>query len=368
MKARILLLLLAIATPLSLMAAEPIVIGYAGPQSGDLAPYGIPPKDTILQAAEDLNKKGGILGRKIKIVYQDDVCKPEMAINVAAKLVDQKAVAVIGHICSGATNAALSVYKSAGIPVISPSATLPELTLEGKNPNFFRTIPHDAKQAITIANFVSNKLKAKRVAIVHDKGEYGKGLATYSQAELKNRNIKILLFEGVTPGAVDYSALIRKLKRAKPDVIVFGGYHPEASKIVSQARKKRLKAHFIAGDGVKDPSFLKIGGKFIEGFYASSPSDISNTRITQKLTQQLKAKDQVYGNFGLQAHAAFMALAQAIKQAKSTDAKKVTQALHQVELETTLGLISFDKNGDVQGSGFSVYQVQRGKFQAVDSQ
>ena len=258
-----------------LFASEPIRIGVAGPLSGDLAPYGIPAKNAVVLAAEQLNAKGGVNGRKVEIIAVDDVCKPEAATNVASKLIYEKVVAVIGHICSGATKAAMPAYREAKVPVISPSATSPELTLEGSNPYFFRTIPHDAAQAIIQADFIVGYLKAKRVAVIHDKGDYGKGLATLVKAELERRNIKVVLFEGVTPGAVDYSAMVRKIKRSKPDVVAFGGYHPEGSKIVTQARKKRIKAHFISGDGLKDPSFIKIGRKYVEGYYVSSPADIS---------------------------------------------------------------------------------------------
>ncbi len=343
----------------------PIIIGVAGAHSGDLAPYGLPPKHTVTLAAEELNKAGGVLGRQIKIVAQDDVCKPGIATDVASKLLSQGVIAVIGHICSGATNAALSVYRGARIPVISPSATSPELTLEGRNPYFFRTIPHDAAQAITQAEFIVTHLKAKRVVVVHDKGDYGKGLGTLVKKELEAKGVEILLFEGVTPGAVDYSALIRKIAQANPDVVAFGGYHPEGSKIVTQARKRDIKAAFISGDGLKDPSFIKIGGKFVEGYYVTSPADISTLAMTKKVNGQLKAKGWEAGNFGLQAHAAFTALIKAIETSNSTKPDDIKKALMQNKVATTLGEISFDKNGDIVGSGFSVYQVENSKFKQL---
>lgn len=352
--------------PCVLLAAEPIRIGVAGSFSGDLAPYGLPAKHAVQLAADDLNKAGGLLGRPVEVIAQDDGCKPETATNVAAKLIDQKVVAVIGHICSGATNAALSVYKDAQMPVISPSATLPSLTLEGKNPYFFRTIPHDAIQAILQADFIAKHLKAQTAVVIHDKGDYGKGLATLVKAELEARGVKVLLFEGVTPGAVDYSALIRKIAQAKPRVIAYGGYHPEASKIATQAKKKGITTPFVSGDGVKDPSFLKIGGKFVEGYYVTSPKDISSNPITLQVTLALKARGQEPGNFGLQAHAAFTALTAAIAAQKSTSPAAIQQGLQTQQVETTLGKISFDAHGDVQGSGFSVYQVRQGQFVGVE--
>ncbi|OGG94262.1 MAG: branched chain amino acid ABC transporter substrate-binding protein [Candidatus Lambdaproteobacteria bacterium RIFOXYD2_FULL_50_16] len=343
-------------------AGEPLKIGVAGSHSGDLAPYGLPAKHAVELAVSELNQKGGLLGRAVELIALDDVCKPETATNVASKMVSEKVVAVIGHICSSATKAALSIYREANILVISPSATSPELTLEHQNPLFFRTIPHDARQAILQAQFAVEALKVKTAAVVHDKGDYGKGLALLVEQELRARGVEVLLVEGVTPGAQDYSALIRKIGRANPDLIAYGGYHPEASKIVAQARKKGIKSLFISGDGIKDPSFLKIGRQHAEGYYATSPSDLSLHPLNQKVTDQLKAKGQVPGNFGLQAHAAFSALAHAIEEAKSTDPQKIKAELLRLTTQTTLGPISFDANGDLTGAGFAVYQVQKGEF------
>jgi branched-chain amino acid transport system substrate-binding protein len=345
---------------------KPIKIGVAGPHSGDLAPYGIPPKHAVALAAEKLNAAGGLLGRKVEIIAEDDVCKPEVATNVATKLVSEGVVAVIGHVCSGATIAALSVYRDNKIPVISPSATNPDITMSGQNPLFFRTIPHDAAQAVLQAKFINEYLKAKTVAVIHDKGDYGKGLATLVKENLEKAGINIVLFEGITPGAVDYSALVRKIKAANPDVVAFGGYHPEGSKIVTQSRKKGIKSHFISGDGLKDPSFIKIGGKYAEGYFVSSPSDISNIPATIEVTAALKEKGQQPGNFGLQAHAGFTAIVHAIEKTKSTDPDKLAAALRSDSVSTTLGKISFDERGDVVGSGFAIYKVMDGKFVEIN--
>ncbi|MDT8448069.1 MAG: branched-chain amino acid ABC transporter substrate-binding protein [bacterium] len=350
---------------LSLAALEvqaDLKIGVAGAHSGDLAPYGIPARDALALAAEKLNAAGGLLGQKVQLVVLDDVCKPGVAADVANKMVAERVVAVIGHICSGATKAALPIYQAAKIPVISPSATSPELTLEGRYPLFFRSIPHDAKQAMVQADFIVQKLKAKTAVIVHDKGDYGKALALLVEQELKKRGVKILMVEGVTPGAVNYSALVRKIGREAPDVVAFGGYHPEATKIVTQARKRRIKSAFISGDGVKDPSFIKIGRHYVEGYYATSPADISGLPQTQQVNQELADRGQSSGNFGLQAHAAFTALVQAIKRAGSTDPEAIKKQLHAQTVDTVLGKIHFDPQGDIVGAGISLYQVKDAQF------
>ena len=147
-------------------AAETIKIGIAGSHSGDLASYGLPTVKAAELVVKDVNAKGGLLGRKVELIIEDEACKPELATNAATKLVSGKVVAVIGHICSGATKAALRTYKDANIITISPSATSPELTLSGQYPNFFRTIAPDDAQAKLVTDFALKTLKLKKIAVI----------------------------------------------------------------------------------------------------------------------------------------------------------------------------------------------------------
>ncbi|MGD9949552.1 MAG: branched-chain amino acid ABC transporter substrate-binding protein, partial [Desulfobulbus sp.] len=158
------------------LADAPIKIGVAGAHSGDLASYGLPTLKAAQLIVKDINSQGGINGNPIELLIEDDACKPEIAINTATKLVSSGVQAVIGHICSDATKAALPIYRDAKVIVISPSATTPDLTQSGDYPNFYRTIGSDAVQARYMVDFTLDTLKAKKIAIIHDKGDYGKGL------------------------------------------------------------------------------------------------------------------------------------------------------------------------------------------------
>ena len=169
------------ASPGSPFAADAIKLGVAGAHSGDLASYGLPTVKAAELVVNAINAKGGVLGRQVELLVEDDVCKPEVATNTAAKLVSQNVNAVIGHICSGATKAALGIYKDAKIIVISPSATNPDLTQSGQYPNFYRTIASDDTQARLEVDFAIGKLKVKKIAVLHDKGDYGKGLAEFAK-------------------------------------------------------------------------------------------------------------------------------------------------------------------------------------------
>jgi branched-chain amino acid transport system substrate-binding protein len=345
-------------------AADTIKIGIAGAHSGDLASYGLPTVKAAQLAIKDINAQGGIIGRKVELVTEDDACKPEMATNAATKLVSAKVDAVIGHICSGATKAALRTYKDARIVVISPSATSPDLTLSGQYPNFFRTIAPDDTQAKLVADFALQTLKFTKLAIIHDKGDYGKGFAEYARRFIENSGkAKIVLYEGVTPGAVDYSAIVQKIKYAQADAVIYGGYHPEAASIVQQMRKKGMKTAFISDDGVKDQTFIKVAASYAEGVYASGPKDTTKNPLAQAAIAEHK---KVYGTepgaFYLNAYAAVQAILNAMSKAKSTEYDAVTKALRTYQTDTPLGKIKFNKEGDAIGVGFSMYQVRKGVY------
>lgn len=348
--------------------ARPIKIGVAGAHSGDLASYGIPTVKAAELIIKRKNAEGGINGRQIELLVEDDACKPEFATNAATKLVDDGAVAVVGHICSGATKAALGIYKDSGIVTISPSATTPELTQGGDYPNFFRTIASDDVQARLQVEFAVDTLGLKKIAVIHDKGDYGKGLAEYVREFLEEReDVEVVLFEGVTPGGLDYSSIVQKVVEAGADSVIFGGYHPEASKIVSQMKKKEVDIPFISDDGVKDDTFIKVAGEYAEGVYATGPKDTSKNPLTIQAIEELKKEfGEEPGAFFLNAYTAVLALVNAIEKSGSTNYDKIVTALRSEPVDTPFGEIKFDENGDAIGVGFSVYQVKNGVYVQVN--
>jgi branched-chain amino acid transport system substrate-binding protein len=274
---------------------------------------------------------------------------------------------VLGHICSGATKATLGLYHDAKIIVMSPSATNPELTQSGQYPNFYRTIASDDEQARLEVDFAVKTLKLKKIAILHDKGDYGKGLAEFARKFLELMpQAKVVLYEGVTPGALDYSAVVQKIRRAGADGVIYGGYHPEAALIVSQMRKKNMSTFFISGDGVKDETFLKVAGKYAEGVYASGARDVSkNPLAVAAVETHKKAYGAEPGAFFLNAYAATLALLNGMEKAGSIDYVKIGKALKANYVETPLGKIRFNDKGDAIGVGFSMYQVRKASFVEV---
>ncbi len=345
-------------------AADTIKLGVAGPHSGDLAPYGIPAMKAAQLVVKKINAKGGVLGKQVELLIQDDQCKPEIATNTATKLVTDGADVVLGHICSGATKAALGIYKDAKIPVMSPSATNPPLTQSGEYPNFFRTIASDDMQAKMAVDFAINKLGVKKIAIIHDKGDYGKGFAEFAKKFVdESGKAEVVLFEGITPGAINYDSIVGKIRRDKAEALIFGGYHPEASKLVTSMKRKRLKTVFLSDDGVKDDSFLKVAGAAANGAYVTGPRDLSSIPLNAAATAEFKAEYGAEpGAFFQEGYSAALALLNAIEKAGSTDYDAVTHALRTEYVDTPVGRIKFDSKGDAEGVGFSVYKVENGKF------
>ena len=343
---------------------DTIRFGVAGAHSGDLASYGLPTVNAAQIVAEVYNERGGINGRQIQLFIEDDVCQPEVAANTAAKLVGDRVVGVIGHICSGATLTALGTYLESGIVAISPSATTPTLTQSGDYPNFFRTIASDDAQAQMQVAFALDQLGARRIVVLHDRGDYGRGLAEFARDAINaDGRGQVLLFDGVTPGAVDYSAIINRIEATNADAIIYGGYHPEASRIVGQMRDRGMDTEFISGDGVKDDTFIQTAGPASEGVYATSPMDTTANPLAVEAIQRHRDKfGEEPGPFYLNAYAAAIALFNAIEKAGSTDMEAIRTALQSEFVDTPLGALRFDSRGDAEGVGFAMYQVQDGAY------
>ncbi len=345
-------------------ASETVKLGVAGAHSGDLASYGIPSVRAAELVVKEINSKGGVLGREVQLLVEDDVCKPEVATNTATRLISQGVHVVLGHICSGATKSALGIYNDSKIVTMSPSATNPDLTQSGRYPYFFRTIASDDAQARLETDFALDVLKLKKIAVIHDKGDYGKGIAEFAKRFLEESGrAEVVLYEGVTPGAMDYSAIVQKIKRFKAEAVIYGGYHPEAAKIIKQMRKKRMKTIFISDDGVKDDTFIKVAGKNAEGVYATGPKDVSANPMAVAANEAHKKEYGAEpGAFFLNAYSATLALLNAVEKAGKTDYNAVSHALRTEYVDTPLGKIRFDERGDTIGIGFSMYQVQNGAY------
>ncbi|MDL2290974.1 branched-chain amino acid ABC transporter substrate-binding protein [Desulfovibrio sp. OttesenSCG-928-F20] len=357
-----------LSAPLSGLAADTIKLGIAGAHTGDLAGYGMPALNAAKLVVDKINAAGGINGKMVEILQQDDQCKPELSTNAATKLIAEGAEIVMGHTCSGANKAALPMYEDKKIVSISPSSTNPELTQGGQFPHFFRTIASDDAQARLAADFAVQALEAKKIAILHDKGDYGKTYSEFVKQFIeKDGKAQVVFFEGITPGAVDYSSAVQKIGRSGADTLIFGGYYPEASKLITSIRARKMTINFVSEDGVKTDAFLKLAGKDGEGVYASSSYDYSQNAINK---EAIEAHKKTFGadpgQFFETAYSATLALLKAVEKAGTTEAAAVIEALRTHDVETPVGKIRFDERGDCIGAGFAMYKVVDGKY--VDQQ
>lgn len=252
---------------LSTHALADVVIGVAGPHTGANASFGEQYWRGASQAAEDINAAGGINGEKIKLVKADDACEPKQAVAVANRLVDQdKAIAVVGHFCSSSTIPASEVYDEAGIIAITPGSTNPQVTERGLS-GMFRMCGRDDQQGVVAGDYIVKVLKAKKVAVIHDKDTYGQGLADATRAQLNKLGVKEVLYEGLTRGEKDFNALVTKIRASGAEVVYFGGLHPEAGPLVRQMREQGLTARFMSDDGVVTDELATTAGgpQYVKG-------------------------------------------------------------------------------------------------------
>ena len=346
-------------------ARADITIGVAGPLSGSEAAFGEQFRRGAMKAIEDINAKGGVLGQKLALTMGDDACDPKQAEAVANEMASKKVPFVAGHFCSGSSIPASEVYAETGILQISPASTNPKFT-ERKLPNVFRTCGRDDQQGVIAAEFIARHMKGKVVAIVHDKSAYGKGLADQTRDALGKAGIKEAVYEAVSAGEKDYSALVTKLKAAKVDLLYFGGYKTEAGLIVRQLRDQGMQTRLMGGDALVTEEYWAITGAAGEGTMMTFSPDPRKNPANAELVQYYRAQKYEPEAYTLYTYGTIQAWAQAAEKAKSTDWKKVAAVLKAEKFDTAIGQIGFDAKGDVAAPGYVMYVWKGGKYDYAD--
>ena len=345
----------------ALAARADINIAVNGPMTGGEAAFGDQMKRGAEMAVADINAKGGVMGQKLKLFIGDDACDPKQAVAVANKAVSDKVVFVAGHFCSSSSIPASDVYNEAGIVQISPASTNPMLTEKGLW-NVFRTCGRDDQQGFVAGNFIADKLKGKKVAILHDKTAYGKGLADETKKQLNKRGVTEAMYEAYNKGDKDFKALVSKMQGAKIEVVYVGGYHSEAGLIIRQANDQGYKPQLVSGDALVTDEFWKITGPAGEGTLMTFSPDPRRNKEAAGVVAAFKKANYDPEGYTLYTYAAVQAWANAVTQAKSTDGKKVAAALKAGRHNTVLGSIGFDKKGDVTGADYVFYRWKAGKY------
>ena len=345
--------------------AQNIPIAVVGPITGSNAALGEQMKRGAEMAVADINAKGGVLGKKLDLIEQDDACDPKQAVAAANSVVGKKVVFVAGHYCSSSSIPASAVYNEAGVLQMTPASTNPALTddaaKKGWN-NVFRSCGRDDVQGGVAGKYLADHYKGRNVAIVHDKTAYGKGIADETMKAMNKAGLKETMYEAITQGDKDFTALISKMKQAKIDVIYFGGYQTEGGLIVRQARDQGLKTQFIGADALVTEEFWKITGPAGEGTLMTFPPDPRNVPAAKAVVDKFKAQGYDPEGYTLYTYAAIQAFAAAADKAKSLKVDDLSKALKSMTVDTVIGPLSWDKKGDVTNPQYVFYIWKNGTY------
>ncbi|PIE82771.1 MAG: leucine ABC transporter subunit substrate-binding protein LivK [Candidatus Contendobacter odensis] len=337
-------------------AKDTIKIAIAGPITGPVAQYGNMQMVGAKMAVKRINAAGGVNGKQLEAVLMDDVCEPKQAVAIANQVINDGIKYVVGHLCSGSTQPAARLYDEEGILMITPASTNPAITQKGYTA-VFRTIGTDDQQGPTAGRYIASTIKPKRIAIIHDKQQYGQGIAKEVKKTLENKGTKVAMFEGVTKGQTDFSALCTKMKSEKIDFVYYGGYHPELGLILRQCREQGFDARFMGPEGVGNKDISAIAGPASEGLLVTLPADFSADPANAGLVKAFKDdKQDPNGPFIMPSYSAVQIIADAIKGTKAEDPKKLAAYIRKNSFDTPIGKVAFKQNGDLKEFEFVIFE------------
>ena len=330
-----------------------IKVGITGPFTGAYADPGTAIRNAGELAIADINAAGGINGRMLQGVPEDDACDAQQGTQAAEKLLTQGIIAIVGGYCSGASIPESDIlHRTGDLPFITAASSNPKFTEQGYD-NVFRMVSRDDAEAPADVSFMKDWLKASKIAILHDNTTYAKGLADSAKTAAAASGVTVTYFDAITPGQKDYSSALTRVGTTHPDVLFYTGYYPEfgllAKEYVSLAPSFKLNG--VSAD--VDPSVIKVAGTAL-----NNPGITINTLPTTEFihntqndtfTQKYQQKyGRAPGDYSSYEYDGMTALAQALKDdGGKTDAKSLNAALHAVSISSgTTGSIKFDSKGD----------------------
>jgi branched-chain amino acid transport system substrate-binding protein len=348
--------------------ADDVTIAVAGPMTGDEAVGGEQLKHGADQAVKDLNAKGGVMGKMIKLDVEDDQCDPKQAVAVANKIASSGIKFVDGHYCSGSSIPASAVYHDEGIVQITPGSTNPKFTVDAAAKgwkNVFRTCGRDDAQGKVAGKYLADTFKGKKVAIIDDKSPYGEGLANETEKNFKAGGGNPTIRDHINAGEKDYSALVGKLKAAGIDVVYYGGYHAEFALITRQSRDSGFNAVLMSADDTPTAEYWKVTGPAGEGALFTFAPDPRENPAAKDAVAEFKKDGFDPESYTLYSYAAVQVWAQAVTNAKSFDSTKVEDAIHGHSFETVLGTLKIDDKGDIIDPKYVFYKWHDGNYAEI---
>jgi branched-chain amino acid transport system substrate-binding protein len=344
-----------LAGPASGRAEAQVRIGLSAPLSGPDAAFGQGLRLGAEQAVADLNRAGGVNGQRLVLVIADDAGEGKQGLAVARRFAAERVGLVVGPFNAGVAGLAMPVYEEAGIVAVTPGSGYPGLTARGWW-NVFRTVPNEAEQGPLAGAYLLGRHGGQRVGLVHDKSPFGRGLAEGVSRALKAAGQPEAAFETLTRGERDLSGLVTRLKRARVEVVYFGGLAADAAVLLRGLREAGLSAPLVGSDGLLDPTFPQAAGPAAEGTVMTLPPD--PPRLPEAKGPEAKGPEARTARLprspeanavAAQAYAAVEVLRQGILGAGAADGRAVAAYLHQGRaLRTVLGELAYDARGDLR--------------------
>jgi len=346
-----------------------VKIGHVGPTSGGIAHLGKDNENGARMAIDELNAKGVMIGgkkAKFELLAEDDAADPKQGTAAAQKLVDAKVNGVIGHLNSGTSIPASKIYSDAGIPQISPSATNPKFTRNGYKTTF-RVVADDVHLGGTLGKYAVKELKGKSIAVIDDRTAYGQGVADEFEKGVKGAGGKIVGREFTNDKASDFTAILTKLKAAKPDVVFFGGMDAVAGPMLRQMKQLGIEAKFVGGDGICSGELPKLAaGTMADGQVVCAEAGGVEGAAKKSMEDFYAAFKKKY-NTDVQVHAPYVydavnVMVAAMVKAGSAEPAKYLPVLAKTEgYKGVTGTIGFDSKGDVKNGALTLYTYKGGK-------
>ncbi len=348
--------------------SQVIKIAVPVPMTGKYAEYGIDLINAAQMAVDEKNATGGVNGKTVVLVAEDDKGDPKDAVTVAYKIVGNKdIIGIMGNLNSGTTLAASSVYAEAGIPVIMPVPTNPKITQQGFN-NLFRVPLTDDKQGGAAYEFLASKVSRNSISVIHNKETYGKGIAEEFVKAMKAEGCPPLLFEGVNAGDQDYRPVVGKLRASGAKGLFFGGGYAEAARLIRQAREQGFEGVIVMGDGCFNTDVAKIAGDAVRNCYIAniSPVNAPDARAL-KFYDDYTARYGKIVAFAPLGYVSTWILMDAIEKSSELSRSSVVATLRSPDYsyDSILGVFTFKNNGDSEGRKIFWHQFNDGDLVAI---
>lgn len=341
-----------------------IVIGEYGSLTGSEATFGQSTHNGIMLAVDEINAAGGVNGRKIRIITEDDQSKAEEAANAVTKLISQNnVIAVLGEVASSNSLAAAPICQSNKVPMITPSSTNPKVTEVGDY--IFRMCFIDPYQGEAMANYLTRQLGMKKAAVLIDvKSDYSTGLASFFERTFTQNGGQITGKQSYAKGDSDFRSQLTALKAGNPEVIFVPGYYNDIGQIAIQARDLGMKQPLAGGDGWESPKLIEIGGKALEGSFYSNHYHVDDPapavrEFVQKYQERYNAAPDSLAALG---YDSARVLAEAIGRAGTTDGAKLRDAIAATKgFEGVTGVVNLGPDRNPIGKKLAVLEIKDGK-------